>query len=472
MPAVSDQIRFLLYAIGTISTLVFGYIASKVGKNILQLFFKTFHIPYQDDIPQKKPAIIWILWGMTLIGSVVGLGLAQTAPKRELNSNVMSGDYRVAVISFSVASKDLNDELGKEIATDTYEHLSLYLDDKESDLVISVWGPGDVIAGNEIVKEGDATKRAAIAVELAEEINADLIVYGVINKQTDGIIITPEYYVRSRNFYQAEEILGQYDLGTPILIRSYSDVADRVKFTEAMQTRSQALSQIILGLSYYSIQDYKQAQQEFQVAEKLEGWQANEGKQVLYLLLANSAIRQDDLDLAESYFRKSLEIDETYARPLVGLGNIYYRRALLQFAETEIPTEIDLNHMETARKYLNRALASSNQPPLSDIPVKVYFELGQINQMLRYGGFIDSYEPALVNFYKVIEVYSDGANPRIQERAAESHARIGLIHSLEGEIKEAIKEYQVAVDLLEEYPERQKLFKERIEKLSNIEGEN
>jgi tetratricopeptide (TPR) repeat protein len=461
MPAISDQLRLIILIITGISSSLFTVISIFVAPNIiyhLRTILPGEH--RQGKIPTNRSWVTWIIFWISSVITIIGVSFASSAPTpRDIQnaSKIMSGDYRVVVIPFSVGKKDLDVALGKEIANDLYEHLKRVLIDQHTDLVITLWGPENLDFGKGM-NESDATKRTEHAVEIAERINADLVIYGMVGTQDKDLIIAPEYYVRSRNFYQAEEILGQYYLGAPVYMRSYTDVSDRVKFAEVMNDRTQVLSQIIIGLSYYSIQDYAQAQEEFYKAEETGNWQSVEGKEVLYLLLANAAVRQDNLESAENYYKKSLKIDNTYSRPLIGLGNIYYRLALLPIEKSGNPADLDTSLIHISREYLEKALVSENQPPLSDISVKVYFEFGEIYLMQKYGGYIDTFEPALSEFTKVIRAYGDGTNPRIKEWAAESHARIGLIYSLVGNIDGAIQEYKNAANLLEEYPERQKLF--------------
>ena len=58
---------------------------------------------------------------------------------------------------------------------------------------------------------------------LVERINADVVVYGVIERNGDALYLTPEFYVGIENFYEAEEMVGQYVLGESILILEVFD---------------------------------------------------------------------------------------------------------------------------------------------------------------------------------------------------------------------------------------------------------
>jgi len=186
---------------------------------------------------------------------------------------------------------------------------------------------------------------------------------------------------------------------------------------------------------------------------------------VLYQLIANAAVRGGDLAQAEAYYTKALALEPDYSRALIGMANIQYRKALALFEQTKNLPDVDRRQIEAALGLLEQAQSSSNQPPLADIGAKVHFERGQCLLMMAYAGFIPGYDPALDEFQQVLSAYGDGANPRLLERGAESHARLGLIFSLTGKNEDAIAEYQRAADLLAGDPERQAQYLQRVERI-------
>jgi hypothetical protein len=109
-----------------------------------------------------------------------------------------------------------------------------------------------------------------------------------------------------------------------------------------------------------------------------------------------------------------------------------------------------------------QALQAENQPPFADIASKAHFGLGQTYFMYVYVGEDEVFNLAIGEFQSVIEDYADGTNPRIREIAAESHARLALIYELSGYTKRAITEYQLAATLLNDNPDRQRQYEQRI----------
>ena len=92
------------------------------------------------------------------------------------------------------------------------------------------------------------------AESLAERINADVVVYGVIERNGDALYLTPEFYVGIENFYEAEEMVGQYVLGESILILEvFDNLPSQIRLYRELTNRSQILAFITRGLTYYFI---------------------------------------------------------------------------------------------------------------------------------------------------------------------------------------------------------------------------
>ena len=326
---------------------------------------------------------------------------------------------------------------------------------------VTIWSPDKV--GN--VKGNNAEERALSAENIAEKIGADVIVYGFIDTSQPIWQVTPEFYVTSNNFYEAEEITGQHQLGSPFSLVGQGTLIGRVDLSNKFDARAQAISRITVGLAYYSLHDYQKALETFQSAENISGWDENQGKAVLYLLEGNAALADNSLDAALLYLNKSLAIDPEYARPLISLGGVYYLQALQPFDKSQKPADTDLTLINKAIAEYNQAVLAKDQPALSDINAKVSFGLGQCYLMQVYSGNKTSLNPAIDKFKFVIDDYDNGANPRIREITAESHARLGLIYSLSGYPANAVQEYQLAANLLYDNPDRQKLYLDRAQSL-------
>jgi tetratricopeptide (TPR) repeat protein len=205
------------------------------------------------------------------------------------------------------------------------------------------------------------------------------------------------------------------------------------------------------------------------MAEDIPEWVEDQGKHVLYILLGNAAGKERQMDLAQDYFERAVNLEPDYARAYIGLGSVAYIRALEHFEQTNDPADIDNNLLDASIQNLQKALEVSNQPPLADIQTKVHFGLGQAYLARSYSGKEDRFDTAIEHFDVVILNYDDGKNPRIHELAAESHARLGLIYDLLKDPSQAGKEYAKAAELHLNYdPERSAIYSERAEKFRSI----
>jgi len=374
----------------------------------------------------------------------------------------MTGDFRVAVADFAVTGNSDQASAGIELAQGVYLKLNESLSEISKDFTVTIWSPDKV---GKI--EGDTPKeRAESAEKITKRIGADILVYGLIDISEPVWKITPEFYIASDNFYEAEEITGQYQIGETFSLIGQENVARRIELSNKYEVRAQVISRITIGLAYFSLRDYQKALESFQSAENIPGWDESQGKEVVYLLAGNAAMKTKDFDASITELNKSLSIDPDYGRPLITLGSVYYLQALEPFDKTKIPSDIDLELLDKAIEKYNQALKAKHQPALSDISTKVHFGLGQCYLMQSYAGADILLSNAVEEFQIVIADYGDGKNPRIRELVAESHARLGLIYDLSGYSKDAAQEYQLAADLLFDNPERQKQYQERAQELS------
>ncbi len=398
-------------------------------------------------------------WPLAVLLGVVILAGAGYLTWRLIFPERMAGDFRIAVAGFAVEGQTSQRALGTELAQGVYLSLDQGLAELGHDFSVTTWSPDRVGA-----VQGDTPEaRADAAQRLADKIGADVLVYGAIDASQPLWQVTPEFYVSSTNFSEAQEITGQHQMGEPFTLAGEGGLLSRVDLSKKMDARAEAITRITLGLAYYSLREYASSLAAFQAAENIPGWQDSQGKAVLYLLEGNAAAKQNDLTTSISYLNRSLQINPNYARPMVSLASVYYLQALETFNESQKTSDIDLTLLESAIEEYNLALQARDQPALSDITSKVNFGLGQCYLMQVYAGKKGSLNPAVDKFRSVIADYS--TNPRLRELAAESHARLGLIYALSDRVGEAIQEYQQAAALLYDDPKRQQVYKDRAAKL-------
>lgn len=334
---------------------------------------------------------------------------------------------------------------------------------------IDVWGPDEI--GN--VQGATAEDRAANAARLAEEIDADIIIYGFINSLAESSSIQTEFYIANKKSYLVPGLASTF--GKPFFVPSETDASLKIRVGDEVAPRTWLFLKTILGLIYYAIAnedaliETKQKYYEnslttlLQVAED-EKWEVIGGQEVLLMLMGNVALQLENFDLAETYFQEALQVDSEYARAHLGLANIFYRRALLPGQEQEDPQAIDAELINLALAELEKAEFAKNQPVLADVSTKIHFERGENYLALAYSGNMNSYERAIIEFQQVIDDYDDGKNERVRSFASESHARLGAIYRLTDQLTLALEEYQTAFSLAEDN-ERRGIFEQIVEDL-------
>lgn len=313
-------------------------------------------------------------------------------------------------------------------------------------------------------------ERTKNAKDLADTINANIIIYGTI--ELNGLVATikPEFYVRVSDFSSAGEVTGQYRMGEELILEKVDNKSLRDDVENITRERFRALLFIIDGLSDYVVGKYEEAESKFNQALGINAWK---NPDVMYVLLGNVALRQRDWNLAKDRYTNAQNINPDYARAYVGLGSVF-----LAQSTTDLESEnYDFNSqlMDSAIENYEKALESKEQPPLADISAKANFGLGVAylqkalieqengNNLTRD----QYYDYAIQKFRLVIQDYETG-NKRIPELAAHSHARLGLIYRLNGKVDSAVSEYEQAIEFLPNYGSAKKIkadYQEILDKL-------
>jgi tetratricopeptide (TPR) repeat protein len=261
--------------------------------------------------------------------------------------------------------------------------------------------------------------------------------------------VTPEFYVAVKDFYQASEVIGQHELGTSIATGDQDRIATKIETSEKLTARINALSKIVVGLSYYSLRRFDKSLELFKSAQAVPNWDDGEGKQVLHLLVGNAALKLGKVDEAKQAFTTSLKLDPEYARAYVSLAAAESARAMVEANDTQDFSRIDVHLLDSAIGIYRKALAAKHKPAQSDVQAKVDFGIGQafLRRALQDQDE-NSYNQAADLFHAVFMAYGDGANSRLQELAAQSHAHLALILSHRNDNDSAAAEFEQAAALL------------------------
>jgi tetratricopeptide (TPR) repeat protein len=326
-------------------------------------------------------------------------------------------------------------------------------------LELELRGPGEGCA----LPGATPDERARAAEALAEDVNAQIILYGVITGTGKDSLFLPEFHVAYKGFEQGAEITGPFDMGRKIGVQLPITPDPLRDPNHPAAARTRGLSRLVVGLAAYARDDYREAEGYFREAAENSDLLPDEGQEIAYLFLGNAYLRLAEkesdsglLDDARTNYETALDLatrtKQPGARPQLGLANVIYALALGDLKERSIynvqPALLD--EAETAYK----AVLGMEAPAGAQVPLKVAYGLGQI-YLLRYmiyGG--DWLAKAEMQFTQVTEAHKaaekrkdDQARAVLQPLAAEAYAGLGTAANWRKEPEKAIALYEQAAEI-------------------------
>lgn len=386
-----------------------------------------------------------ILLAMVLGG--VSLGQVLSGPGN--GPGAMTGNFNIAVAEFGAV-----DANGRAVASPAADALAADVHERLRDELSGIAEEGFSVqlrSPGETGKLGGPTplRRAAAAAELAGRMKADVVVYGTL-ELSDPSGFRPEFFVSATKLPGAEELFGQYDLGSRVEVRgdiSSNPVVQR-DLREQVLGRARALAEFILGLSYLAVSQPGPALEHLEAARDAPGWDERDGKEVLLVMLGHAAARTGDLDKAKAAFDQALALEPEYSRAQIGQADLIFQRA-----RGHCGGATDVDGLRRALAAFERASKAKVQPVLSDVPLKAAFGQGRVELCLSQAGIERWWGPAEAKFERVVDAHAKG-NRRLRELAADSHANLGLIHlpavgdaGAEARYRRAESDYARAIEL-------------------------
>ncbi len=186
------------------------------------------------------PFIIQIVIGAIVVIGIVflvgfqGFNLIQEA----LPKPMPKGQFNVAMAEFQVTGQGEEDAF--QAAQELTDILANTIEGKMDELVI--YSPKievRLLRDVELIKAEDAEARAEAAEQLAKEINADVVIYGVIEVDGRSAIITPTFYIDGSDFDGAAEITGENRMGEAMQIRQIDN----------KRRQSEATTQLLVSIN-------------------------------------------------------------------------------------------------------------------------------------------------------------------------------------------------------------------------------
>ena len=185
------------------------------------------------------------------------------------------------------------------------------------------------------VTGSDTAERERHAADLAEQLNAHVLVYGTLDAQrrlTLRFHVSPELQIPG----SASSLAGYYELGAPIPMGVGAAATGGPQLNE----RTAALFWLVKGIQYNAQGRFDLALAILERAEReLPFWKGKgSGRELLgyfqgesALFLANEATTEEDFDAAtaraQAAFLESIANNPDYVRPVVGLASVAFVRA-------------------------------------------------------------------------------------------------------------------------------------------------
>ena len=351
----------------------------------------------------------------------------------------MTAEFNVAVAQLVETPEGTADGLGavlsQQIATElSREYDSLALDE----IAVSAENMPPV-----------ATPQQAI--DLANRINANLVIYGTVERVDNGLYVTPRFSVHDPFRQDVAELNGDHGLDAQIvydLCQPPADCPAPILPSPEVGLRSTILTDFTKALVYLSSGDLRAARTAIDRAlrtsdEYSAQYSGFAGEEVLYVTASYISQSQGEAPAAEAYARRALGLNPNYGRGHIALANVDYTAGRLA----------------AARDGYETALALPDQPAEALVPAKAHFGLGNVlsAQLLdvinnpaatlaereRLGA------AALGHYEAVLAAFAGERKPdiRFQTMAADSQALIGRVHHALGRLQPAAEAYRAALSM-------------------------
>jgi tetratricopeptide (TPR) repeat protein len=394
----------------------------------------------------------------------------------------------VAFSEFSVVDESgspVSSAAGQELADFLFKRFEIDWQDLDLRLPYELRPPSHTCA----IRGRSQQERASKAAQLAEEINADIVVYGVITDTTrahsseagtgEKPQLALEFYVAYRGFDEGGEIAGPYALGGPLAVELPFDPR-RFEGIEnpAHLVRIDILNLIAIGLSYYSADNPAKALEYFQQAEQNPYWPRTDGKEIIYLLLGNALIRQaalqpdeDVLAAGYDYYTEALTIEPSFVRAKLGEAATLYMMANAEFSRAPTSTVGCVMLQQSADTY-QQAHGMSGGVGSENLEAKVHYGMGQV--YLVRGVYCEAgaaqqaeFERGRAEFEAVTSEY-EGGNSSIESRAGSSYGLLGTLAVMSEDYDAAIAYYRLAVE--HAFPSQQIFYYSRLARIYCQQG--
>ena len=352
--------------------------------------------------------------------------------------------FSIAVATFTVldeAGQEIESELGQVQS----QRIAGFIAVQRDTLTEIIKSPVNILGDDEAVMPVAPSDEVA----RAEMLKADVLIYGTMQRtQLGHWVVAPSFYLTDEVVKQADELRGEYALGTSIPLIP-DNRASEGNLNAIFRARIRALTQILMGLWHYangSNKGYEAAAALFQQAADDPEWGASSehsGQEILYLFLGNAYGKigslSDDVEkrntlfaLGKRAYYTAIMLNEDYSRSFNGLGSLLFQEAQPFPDMPELcGPEWDWGKLAQSNDYFKRALNVSTtlKPPSGNVDLRANLGLGRNYYYLG----LCQHNPTSVDFWElsrlyhrnVIEEYNRVPIQHLQGLASIAHLDLG-----------------------------------------------
>lgn len=355
-----------------------------------------------------------------LLGTLTGL-YAFIESRQPKPPRALAGDLNLAVAPFAARGSHGDSRQGEALADVVGRTLRDQLDrrSRSTEILFDLAPPPPL----EPIEGATAEQRAAAAERAARRINAHVVVFGTVAATRDRTVVAPSFYISRRALSNAEELVGDHQLGAAIeMTGSLPDsVTVRVRTRKLLAERARTLSDFVVGLSHFDQREYGEASRWFRQAARTSVAEGGGARELFYLFLGHAAGRAGDLDGAQRFYERSLAAQPGYVRARFGLAEVQFQRAHGGCR----PGKTDAGGLGDALNRF-RLVERQHQPYGALLGARARFNQGRVLLCLSQAGIEPRWSEAQALFTATVATFERGED-RLRDEAAESLAGIGLI---------------------------------------------
>lgn len=299
------------------------------------------------NIPAKS---VWSIFGIIATLGIAGVSALWYSDQ----PSHMEGDFNIAVAEFVQVGEEDDIQVAQTVSQRIFSQLDVEYKESSFDIV--------EVEHDKMGRVNSAEQ----AKDLAEKVNADLVIYGTVTSFGDQILISPRFYAVGQHLQDVNEITGEQKLEASISLSRKDLTSESAESLQRLQLSNTVLIEFTKAIVFRAAGqpiDYKLGRDSIEtVIDASEKLGPFEGKEILFLYASDIARRQEDIKASEDFIKEALSLNIENGRIYIGLGNIEY----------------DKRNLHQAINIYKEAATLENQPYGSFVLEKAHNGIGNV----------------------------------------------------------------------------------------------